>query len=72
MLLSWLFVRIAIASCLLLALFLSQRFWYRSLWRWSGRWGGKYMRTGARALYLSGLLLIIASLADSFTTGTAA
>ena len=69
MLLSWLFVRIAIASCLLLVLFLSQRFWYRSLWRWSGRWGSKYVRTGARALYLSGLLIIIASLADSLRNG---
>jgi len=69
LLLSWLFVRIAIVSFLLLVLFLSQRFWYRSLWRWSGRWGSKYMRTGARALYLSGLLLIIASLADSLHNG---
>lgn len=69
MLLSWLFVRIAIASCLLLLLFLSQRFWYRSLWRWSGRWGKKPVRVGLRLLYLVGLLLIIASLADSLRNG---
>jgi predicted MPP superfamily phosphohydrolase len=69
LLLSWLFVRIAISSCLLLVLFLSQRFWYRSLWRWSGRWGSRYVRTGARALYLGGLLIIIASLADSLRNG---
>jgi len=69
LLLSWLFVRIAIASCLLLLLFLSQRFWYRSLWRWSGRWGKKPVRVGLRLLYLVGLLLIIASLADSLRNG---
>jgi len=70
LLLSWLFVRIAIASCLLLLLFLSQRFWYRSLWRWSGRWGKKPLRVGLRLLYLLGLLLIIASLTDSLRNGS--
>ena len=69
MLLSWLFSRLTIASCLLLVLYLSQRFWYRSLWRWSGRWGNKLLRAGARALYLVGLLLIIASLVDSLRNG---
>jgi hypothetical protein len=69
LLLSWLFLRITIASCLLLVLYLSQRFWYRSLWRWSGRWGNKLMRSGVRALYLIGLLLIIASLVDSLHNG---
>lgn len=69
MLLSWLFLRITIASCLLLVLYLSQRFWYRSLWRWSARWGNKLLRAGARALYLVGLLLIIASLVDALRNG---
>jgi predicted MPP superfamily phosphohydrolase len=67
--LSWLFLRIVIASSIALVLFLSQRFWYRSLWRWSGRWGSKPLRAGARLLYLTGLLLIIASLADSLRNG---
>jgi predicted MPP superfamily phosphohydrolase len=69
LLLSWLFVRIAIAFSLFLLLFLSQRFWYRSLWRWSGRWGKKSVRVGLRLLYLVGLLLIIVSLADSLRNG---
>jgi predicted MPP superfamily phosphohydrolase len=64
--LSWLLLRITIASCLLLVLYLSQRFWYRVLWRWSGRWGKKPLRASVRLTYLAGLLLIIASLADSF------
>jgi uncharacterized protein len=67
--LSWLVLRITIASCLLLVLYLSQRFWYRALWRWSGRWGKKPLRAAIRLLYLAGLLLIIASLADSVRSG---
>jgi predicted MPP superfamily phosphohydrolase len=67
--LSWLFLRIAIGSCIVLVLYLSQRFWYRSLWRWSGRWGNTPLRVAARSLYLIGLLLIIASLADSLRNG---
>ncbi|HEY1424616.1 MAG TPA: metallophosphoesterase [Candidatus Acidoferrum sp.] len=69
MLLSWLFLRITIASCLLLLLYFSQRFWYRSLWRWSARWGNKLLRGAARAIYVIGLLLIIASLVDSVHNG---
>jgi hypothetical protein len=69
LLLSWLSLRITIASCLLLVLYLSQRFWYRSLWRWSGRWGNKLLRGGARAIYVIGLLLIIAGLVDSVHNG---
>jgi predicted MPP superfamily phosphohydrolase len=69
LLLSWLILRAAIALCLLLVLFLSQRFWYRSLWRWSGRWGKKPLRAFVRALYVIGLLLIVASLADSLRNG---
>jgi uncharacterized protein len=63
--LSWFALRIAIALSLLLVLYLSQRFWYRALWRWSGRWGNKPLRAGVRLLYVLGLLLIIASLVDS-------
>jgi uncharacterized protein len=67
--LSWLVLRITIATCLLLVLYLSQRFWYRALWRWSGRWGKKPLRAAVRLVYLAGLLLIIASLADSVRNG---
>jgi predicted MPP superfamily phosphohydrolase len=67
--LSWFFLRTAIALCLLLVLYLSQRFWYRALWQWSSRWGSKPLRVGVRFLYLCGLLLIIASLADSLRAG---
>jgi uncharacterized protein len=67
--LSWFALRTAIPLSLLLALYLSQRFWYRALWRWSGRWGNRALRAGIRLLYLIGLLLIIVSLADSLRNG---
>jgi predicted MPP superfamily phosphohydrolase len=67
--LSWFILRTTIALSLLLVLFLSQRFWYRSLWRWSSRWGTKQLRLGMRALYVIGLLLIIVSLVDSLRNG---
>jgi len=53
----------------MLLLYLSQRFWYRALWRWSGRWGSRPIRAGIRLLYLVGLLLIILSVADSLHNG---
>ena len=69
MLVSWFVLRTSILLCLLLVLYLSQRFWYRALWRWSGRWGSRPIRAGIRLLYLVGLLLIILSLADSLHNG---
>jgi predicted MPP superfamily phosphohydrolase len=66
---SWLTLRVAIAATMLLLLFLSQRFWYRSLWRWSAKWGSRVLRVAARLVYLAGLLLIIVSLADSIRNG---
>jgi uncharacterized protein len=68
-LVSWFVLRTTIVLCLLLVLYLSQRFWYRALWRWSGRWGSRPIRAGIRLLYLVGLLLIILSLADSLHNG---
>jgi len=68
-LLSWFVLRITIALSMLLVLFLSQRFWHRSLWSWSGRWRSAPMRIGIRALYVIGLVLIIVSLVDSLRNG---
>jgi uncharacterized protein len=67
--LSWFVLRTTIALSLLLVLFLSQRFWYRSLWSWSSRWGTRLLRMGIRSLYVIGLLLIIISLVDSLRNG---
>jgi uncharacterized protein len=67
--LSWFVLRTAIALSFLLVLFLSQRFWHRSLWRWSNRWGMRPVRIAVRSLYVAGLLLIIVSLVDSLRNG---
>lgn len=46
-------------------MFLSQRFWYRSIWRVTANWGQTWLRVVARALYLLSLVLIIIAIADS-------
>jgi hypothetical protein len=66
---SWLTLRVVIAATLLLLLFLSQRFWYRSLWRWSAKWGSRVLRVAGASGLPAGLLLIIVSLADSIRNG---
>lgn len=66
---SWLTLRVGIAGGLLLLLFLSQRFWYVSLWRWSAKWGSEALRLAVRLVYIAGLLLIIVSLVDSIHNG---
>jgi hypothetical protein len=52
---------------ILASLFLSQRFWYRTLWRVTSNWGRVWLRVGVRLVYLAGLLLIIVAIADSLS-----
>jgi len=60
----WLLLRSAIGLGILTLLFLSQRFWYRSLWRISANWGNAGVRFAVRALYVMALVLIILATAD--------
>ena len=62
---TWVLLRSAVALGLLASLFLSQRFWYRTLWRVTSNWGRVWLRVGVRLVYLAGLLLIIVAIADS-------
>ena len=62
---SWFLLRALIGLSIVAVLFLSQRFWYRALWRVTGHWGRTTLRVGVRVLYLAGLLLIVVSIADS-------
>jgi predicted MPP superfamily phosphohydrolase len=62
---SWILLRSGIGLTILALLFLSQRFWYRGLWRVTSNWGRISWRVGLRLLYLTGLLLIILTLADN-------
>ena len=63
--LAWIFLRSAVACLVLTILFLSQRFWYRALWRVTSNWGRIWLRWGVRLLYISGLVLIILAVADN-------
>jgi len=63
---SWILLRIAIALTVLTLLFLSQRFWYRAIWRMTSNWGSQALRVGTRLIYVALLLLIIGVTAESF------
>src|SRR5262245_23278992 len=66
---SWILLRSAIALTLLVLLFLSQRFWYRAIWRVTSNWGSQALRVGARLIYVGTLLLIIVALLDGIRFG---
>jgi predicted MPP superfamily phosphohydrolase len=51
-------------AAILSLLFLSQRFWYRALWRVTSNWGHLWLRMGVRLLYLVGLVLTVLTIAD--------
>jgi len=62
---SYLLLRIGVGTSILALLFLSQRFWYRTLWRVTSNWGRIWLRMGVRLLYLIGLVLIVLTISDS-------
>jgi predicted MPP superfamily phosphohydrolase len=62
----WLLLRIVIGLTLLTTLFLSQRFWYRSIWRTTANWRAVWLRVTARLVYIALLVLMIASMIDGF------
>jgi len=66
---TWLLVLSAIGLGVMGLLFLSQRFWYRAIWRITSNWGSQRLRVVARLIYVTALLLIIAATADSFRMG---
>jgi predicted MPP superfamily phosphohydrolase len=66
----WFLLRIAIVAAVLLTVFLSQRFWYRAIWRTTGRWRTNSLRIGVRAIYCVALLLVIDAIAGGFRMGT--
>src|SRR5215469_14379385 len=66
---AWIVVRSAIGLSMVALLFLSQRFWYRAIWRMTSNWGSQWLRITVRLVYVTLLLLIIAATADSFRVG---
>ena len=66
----WLLFRIAIIVAILTTVFLSQRFWYRAIWRTTGRWRANWLRIAARAVYVTALLLVTLAVLRGFRMGT--
>jgi uncharacterized protein len=65
----WLLLRSIIALTILSTLFLSQRFWYRSIWRVTANWQAVWLRVTVRLAYIALLLLTIGSMIDGFRMG---
>ena len=65
----WLLLRIGIGLTVLTTIFLSQRFWYRAVWRTTGRWRSGWLRIAARLLYCLALALIVLAIAGGFRMG---
>ena len=61
----WFLLRAGVGLSIVTVLFLSQRFWYRALWRMTGHWGRTTLRVVIRLLYLAGLALIVVTIADN-------
>ncbi len=66
---SFLLLRIAIGLSILTLLYLSQRFWYRSLWRVTSHWGRVTLRVGVRLAYVVLLLLVIVTMSQGLFFG---
>jgi predicted MPP superfamily phosphohydrolase len=65
----WLLLRIAIGLTVLTVLFLSQRFWYRSLWRFTANRSSRALRIALRVVYLTALVAVILSTLDGIRMG---
>lgn len=63
------FLRMGIGLSVLTLLFMSQRFWYRAIWRNTARWKVTTLRVVARLAYVTALLLIILVMLDGFRMG---
>ena len=62
-------LRVVIGLSMLGLIFLSQRFWYRAIWKGTAGWRLKPLRVAARLVYVLAILLIIATLIDGFRMG---
>jgi uncharacterized protein len=58
----FLFLRVGIGLGICALLYLSQRFWYRSLWRMTSHWGRLWLRRGPRFAYVLLLFLMVVTL----------
>jgi predicted MPP superfamily phosphohydrolase len=66
---AWFLLRSAIGLTVLTTLVLSQRFWYRAIWRVTSRWQSVRLRVAVRLAYILAIVLIIVATADGFRMG---
>jgi uncharacterized protein len=66
---SFLLLRIGIGLGILTLLYLSQRFWYRAIWRVTAHWGRMPLRVGARLAYIVLLVLVVITLSQGLMFG---
>src|SRR5713226_8992505 len=66
---AWFLLRVLMGLGIVTTLFLSQRFWYRSLWRVSANWRAKWLRVAVRSSYIVALVLVILATFDSVSMG---
>jgi predicted MPP superfamily phosphohydrolase len=65
----FLLLRVAFGLTIFSLLFLSQRFWYRAIWRTTSNWRSTGLRVAARSVYVLTLCSIILATADSVSMG---
>jgi predicted MPP superfamily phosphohydrolase len=65
----WLLVRVAIGLTILATIVLSQRFWYKAIWRATARWSIVWLRVAARLVYAIGFALILLAFAQGLRMG---
>jgi uncharacterized protein len=65
----WLIVRLAIGITILVTIVLSQRFWYKAIWRTTAHWRSVSLRVVARLVYATGFALILIAFAQGFRMG---
>jgi predicted MPP superfamily phosphohydrolase len=65
----WLLLRIVLGLAILTTVFLSQRFWYRAIWRTTARWRSGWLRIVARLLYCFALVLVLLAVASGVHMG---
>ena len=65
----FLLLGIVVGLSILTLLYLSQRFWYRALWRVTSHWGRVPLRVGARLVYVVLLLWVIVTMAMGLSLG---
>jgi predicted MPP superfamily phosphohydrolase len=66
----WLLLRIVLGLTILTTVFLSQRFWYRAIWRTTARWRSGWLRIAARLLYCFALVLVLLAVAGGLRMGS--